>query len=451
MIADVAKLLVANALFLAAGLGVRRLVGSTHGARTASGVALSYLVGVASFGVLAQLALVAGFTLGRLEVIVLALVLLGTGLLRRPRPTGRRPARPARRGRETLLGLLAAAVLVAVGIQSLYEPLAAWDAWAFWIPKAKSIVLLNGLDPHFFATAPATTNPDYPLLLPALEAADFRFMGHFDLQVVHFQFWLVLVGFLSALPALLRDQVRPMLLRSLVVVLVCAPGLSLHAVSAYADVPLAAFVALAGVLGWRWLLLREPAALRLFGVFAAGALATKVEGRLFVVALVLSLAGIAARESLRRSCQPLAAGCLAALVAVMPWWTWMRVHGVHGAYHAELGSLGSHVDRLAPALASLLGHALDPVEWLVVLPAGAAALLLASWWRTDSRTAALVASTFLLSLGLLVATYWATSYAFEPHLRTSADRVVVAPVLLVAVFTPVLLESVLRSAEPARA
>src|SRR5205085_11146546 len=218
----------------------------------------------------------------------LAFALAALGLVRR-RPAPATPtASPSPHGREALLGLLAAAVLVAAGIQSLFEPLAAWDAWAFWIPKAKSIVLLNGLDPHFFATAPATTNPDYPLLLPALEAADFRFMGHFDLQVVHFQFWLVLVGFLSALPALFRDQVRPMLLRSLVVVLACAPGLSLHAVSAYAAVPLAAFVALAGVLGWRCLLLREPAALRLFGVFAAGALATKVEGRLFVVAPVLS-------------------------------------------------------------------------------------------------------------------------------------------------------------------
>ncbi|HYZ76892.1 MAG TPA: hypothetical protein VE596_05910 [Gaiellaceae bacterium] len=446
MIADVARLLAANLLFLAAGLGVRRLIGSTHGTRTASGVALTYLVGLASFGVLAQLLLVAGFALNTADVIGLTLLLLGAGLVRRPRIISPSPAPHIRGGRERLLALLAAAVLVVVGIQSLYEPLAAWDAWAFWIPKAKSLVLLNGLDPRFFA-APTTANGDYPLLLPAVEAADFRFMGRFDVQVLHLQFWLVLVAFLGALPALLRDQVRPVLLRSLLVVLACAPSLALHAQSAYADVPLAVFMAIAGVLGWRWLVLREATALRLFAVFAAAALATKVEGRLFVAALVLSLAGIAARESARRSCEALAAGLVAALAGIVPWWAWTHAHGIHGTYHADLAGLGSNVHRVGPAGASLLGHAFDPFAWLVLLPSGLAALLLASWWRTDHRTVALVVSTFLSSLGLLVASYWATPYGFEWHLHTSADRVVIAPVLLVAVLTPVLLESVLRSAD----
>jgi hypothetical protein len=447
MIADVAGLLLANALFLAAGFGIRRLLGSTLGAGSASGLALTYLAGLASFGVLAQLLLVVGLALSRVETVALALTLLGAGLVRQPRTPAARTASPPRRGRETLLGLLAAAVLLTAGVQSLFEPLAAWDAWAFWIPKAKSIVLFNGLDPHFFASAPPTTNPDYPLLLPAVEAMDFRFMGGFDTQVVHLQFWLVLVAFLVALPALLRDRVRPLLLRSLVVGLACAPALALHAQSAYADVPLGVFVAVAGLLGWRWLVLREAAALRLFAVFAAGALATKAEGRLFVAALVLSLAAVSARDSLRRSWEPLAAGGVAALVGIVPWWTWTHLHGIHGAYRADLAGLGGHVDRIGPTIASLLGHGLDPLQWLVVLPSGAAAVVLACCWRTDRRTAALVSSAFLLSLALLVMTYWATSYAFEAHLHTSADRVVIAPVLLVAVLTPVLLESVLESAD----
>jgi hypothetical protein len=445
MIAKVAALLLANALFVVAGFGIRRLLGSTHGAGTASGFALTYLVGLASFGVLTQLLLVAGLALNRVEVIALTLSLGGVGLVRRRRTSAARTASPSRRGRETLLGLLAAAVLVTAGVQSLYEPLSAWDAWAFWIPKAKSIVLFNGLDPHFFASAPPTTNPDYPLLLPAIEATDFRFMGSFDTQVLHFQFWLVLVAFLVALPALLRDRVRPLLLRSLVLVLACAPALALHAESAYADVPLAVFVALASVLGWRWLTLRDESALRLFAVFAAGALATKEEGRLFVAALVLSLAAVSVGDSLRRSWEPLAAGAVATLAGIVPWWTWTHLHGIHGAYRADLAGLGRHVDRIGPTIVSLLGHGLDPLQWLVVLPSGVAAVALASWWRADRRTAALLSSAFLLSLGLLVLTYWATSYAFEAHLRTSADRVVIAPVLLVAVLTPVLLESVLQS------
>ena len=444
MIGHTIGLLVANALFLVAGAGIRRLLGSTHGSGV-SGVGLTYLVGLASFGVVAQALLVAGFSLSRAEATVLCMLLLASGLVRRRRPRPRRTGF-ARGARATLLALVAAAVLVALGMRSLYEPLASWDAWAFWIPRAKSIVLFGGLNSHFLA-APATSNPDYPLLLPSVEATDFRFMGGFDTQVLHLQFWLVLVAFLGALPALLRDQVRPTLLRFAVVVLACAPSLALHAESAYADVPLAVFVALAGVLGWRWLVLHDGTALPLLVVFAAAAIATKVEGRLFVAALVATLAFLAARESLRRSGEVLAAGVAAALVGLLPWSIWLHVHGIHGAYHPELAGLGRHVDRIGPSVVSLLGRGLDPLQWLLVVPTGLAALLLTYRCGAERRTAALVAATFLLSLCLLVATYWATSYPFEWHLQTTADRVVIAPVLLLAALTPVLLESVLRSAD----
>jgi hypothetical protein len=445
MIADAALLFLANALFLGAGLGVRRALGSQHGWRTPSGIALSYLVGVACFGVLAQLLLVAGLSLTRVQAIALAVLLAGLGLLR-PRLAIPRTEVTARSVAGTLLLLLAAGLVLVLGVRSFYEPLASWDAWAFWIPKAKSIVVLKGLDARFFA-APTTGNADYPLLLPAIEATDFRFMRHFDTQVLHLQYWLVLVGFLGAVPALLRDQVRPLLLRFTVVVLACLPSLAFHAETAYADVPLAVFVALAAILGWRWLVLHDEAALRLFVVFAAAALATKVEGRLFVAALCLSLAAIAARESLPRSREIVGAGVLAALTGLLPWSIWLRAHDIHGSYHPDLAGLGRHVGRFAPSLGSLVAHALDPFAWLLVLPTGLAALVLASRRGGDLRAAAFLTSTFLSSVMLLAATYWATSYAFEWHLHTSADRVVVTPVLLVAALTPVLLESVLREAE----
>jgi hypothetical protein len=141
------------------------------------------------------------------------------------------------------------------------------------------------------------------------------------------------------------------------------------------------------------------------------------------------------------------AGVLAALIGWLPWSIWLRAHHIHGGYHADLGGLGRHVDRIAPSFGSLLAHALDPLAWLLVLPIGVAALVLASRCRGDVRAAVLLASTFVSSVALLAATYWATSYDFNWHLHTSADRVVVTPVLLVAALTPVLLESVLREAE----
>ena len=139
MIGDAGRLLVANALFLAAGLGVRRLMGSAHGGRTPSGFALTYLVGLASFGVVAQALLVAGFALTRFEAICVTLVLLGSGFFRPAGAAVPPVIRSRNRRHDALFTPLIAAVVVVVGIRSFYEPLASWDAWAFWISTLLTI------------------------------------------------------------------------------------------------------------------------------------------------------------------------------------------------------------------------------------------------------------------------------------------------------------------------
>jgi hypothetical protein len=52
---------------------------------------------------------------------------------------------------------------------------------------------------------------------------------------------------------------------------VFAPAVVYHAATAYADVSLGIFFALAAVCAWRWLVLGERQALRLLALFAAGA------------------------------------------------------------------------------------------------------------------------------------------------------------------------------------
>jgi hypothetical protein len=451
MIADTAGLLAANGLFLLAGLGVLRLARSTYGAGTPWRLALAYVAGIASMGLLAQLLLVLGLPLAAWQVALVSLLLFAAGLaVRSPEaaPGGSGRARSSRAGIVLLLG---GAVLGVAGVAAAFEPAATWDAWAFWIPKAKSIVAFDGLSPEFFR-AQTTANADYPILVPSLEAMDFRFMRTVDTQVVHLQFWLVLVGFLGSLPALLGDRVRQSILLPAAVTLMCAPSLVLQMGTAYADVPLGIFFAVAGIFGWRWLVLGEGRALPLFGLFSAAAMATKTEGRLFVAALVVSLLALSVRGSRRRAGQVASAGIVAAAFGVLPWSVWLRAHHVHGLYHADLRQLGSHAGRVAPATLALVGNALDPLHWLFVVPLGLAAVVVG--WRVDveRRGAALVACTFLLCLAGLVFVYWATPYEFAWHLRTSADRVVVAPVLFLAVLTPFLLESILRAApepEPA--
>ena len=44
-----------------------------------------------------------------------------------------------------------------------------WDAWAFWLPKAKSLLDFGGLDTAVGGFT-SFANPGYPPLVPALEA-----------------------------------------------------------------------------------------------------------------------------------------------------------------------------------------------------------------------------------------------------------------------------------------
>ena len=49
-----------------------------------------------------------------------------------------------------------------------------FDAWSFWVPKAKAIYFFGGLDEEFFTELPGAS---YPLLVPVLDAAAFHAMG----------------------------------------------------------------------------------------------------------------------------------------------------------------------------------------------------------------------------------------------------------------------------------
>src|SRR5205814_10167854 len=104
-------------------------------------------------------------------------------------------------------------------------PLNRYDAWAIWALKGHALYSFGWADPAVFAGhAYRFANLDYPLLLPSLEAIDFRAMGAFDTRIVHVQFLLFLVAALLALVALLRDVVPPLLLWVSVLALASAPA-----------------------------------------------------------------------------------------------------------------------------------------------------------------------------------------------------------------------------------
>ena len=82
--------------------------------------------------------------------------------------------------------------------------LQAYDAWAFWVPKAKAIYFFDGLDEQVFTTAP---NATYPPLRPILDAAAFHAMGGADIVTFHVQFWFLVVGAVAAIAGCLHRHV----------------------------------------------------------------------------------------------------------------------------------------------------------------------------------------------------------------------------------------------------
>ena len=331
--------------------------------------------------------------------------------------------------------VLRAATAVALAILALdlaVQPIWTDDAWSIWAIKAASIVELGGLDPEFLSSA-AVFNADYPLVVPVLELVAMRFAG-WPTELVPLQLGLVFLAFPAALVALLRDRVRPLLLWTVVIAVALAPTLQVQTASTVADMTLAAFFALAGAAGWRWVETGEREYLWLAGVFAAAAAGSKAEGLVFVALLFAALA-IASR---RRAAVLVGAG---ALLTLLPWELWARRHDLGNAIADAGGTDLGPVDRLPSAGFDLAKELADPSSWLALVALGCAAVVLA-FVRRERRAATFTAAVALGCLAAVLAAYWATPLDFDYHVATSVRRVITAPALFVAAMTPLLLSRV---------
>lgn len=497
MTAEVLALLFVNGCLLAAGAGVTRALGAwRRPGELATVLATSFLAGVAAFGVAAQLLYVLGFSMSAAQALVLCALLASTAALSRV-PASALGGRAPLTRLERVAALLVAIPLLLLAVDALYQPLASWDAWAQWTPKAQALVELDGLDADVFGNpAYADWHPDYPLLVPALEAFAFRF--GVGVRVIHLEFWLLLAAFAVSLLELLRPRVGPLLAWSAVLAIVWTPKIGAEALSANADMPLAVFLVLTAVAAWLWVSERSTAGLGLVGIFGAAALATKLEG-VIEVAIVLAVAlALALRHSRRRALLLAGAGAVT-LVGLVPWRLWTILGDVPATYAA--GSIVDNVLAIEPSRVPitallLLRQLFDPNVWLVLVPLALCAVLVAGLgFRRDRLALAVAASaTLLLVVGLvaafvipaysyqwrsvywllflpgvlaggvfvggigrgggspayvaasvggmfaaLVAFYLFTPYDFAWHLGTSTSRVVLPLGLFLAVFTPIVL------------
>ena len=236
----------------------------------------------------------------------------------------------------------------------------------------------GGLDAGFLQSA-SVFNPDYPLGVPVIELVAYRFCG-LPNELVPLQTGLLFVAFPFALVGVLRDRVAPLLVWVVALAIALAPSLQTQAASAVADVPLGAFFALAGVAAWRWIELGESEFLWLGGALAAAAVASKLEGAVFVAVLFVCL-GVAAPR-VGRPLRALVAVAVAVAVTAAPWELWSREHSLGNAF-SDAGGAGS-VDlldvtgRLPRAAEAIARELVDPSSWLALVVLAVVAFAIAA-------------------------------------------------------------------------
>ena len=330
-----AALLGANALMLVAGLGMLPLLGIARSWRLlVFRCGLAYLCGILLVGIVsAQLALV-HVSFGWIGLAVLAALSLGFCAWRlngTERPGRRRPNWIDGVGFAALIALM-----IDYGRAFRVAPLNRYDAWAIWALKGHALYTLGWADPVVFAGASYRfANLDYPLLLPSLEAVDFRAMGAFDTRLVHVQFLLFLVAALLALFALLRDRVPALILWLSLFALALAPAVFGQLLTGYADLPLALVFGVGTGAAGRWVITNERWALALATFCFAGTLLTKNEGSLFVLAVFLGL--LAAAHARWR---PLTVAAAVNVLLLLPWRIYVHDHNLRDINY----SLGDSFD-----------------------------------------------------------------------------------------------------------
>jgi hypothetical protein len=436
----IAALVVANLLLLVLGTGLLPLLRLAETRRELlTRLPLAYAVGVAAGGILAAHLSLVHVPVGRIGLPLLAAGALALGL-RRVWPAPPRRRLPWRQSEVAAVAVLGVTAAFAIPAARLYvvKPLVESDGWVIWGTRARTLF------EYGHPIAPVFTDPTFPalqhpLLLPALEALDSRFMGSFDGTLLHLQFLGFAAAFVGGAWILLRMHAPPLLLAATLLAIVTAPSFFLQLGTNFADIPLAMSLALGLAALAAWLRTGATGLLPATALFFGAAALTKNEGELFAAtAFVAAL--VVARAGQRR---PLAWAALATLALDLPWRIWIELHDAKIAeyslsYFFDLAYLADRRDRIWPSAHELLIQIWRRESWSYLL------LLIAFGFVSAFVLRRFRLALFgLLWLGLsfagLVAIYWISTNPLTNHLFNSSDRTIVTFLVAGALLVPVLL------------
>jgi len=334
-------------------------------------------------------------------VLVVPLVLVTGALVagaRRGRTAPRRASVRVGRGHVVAaVGIAASGILLeALFRVSRLSGLYWWDAWSFWVPKAKAIYFFGGLDVEFFTTLPGSS---YPPLVPVLDAAAFHAMGSPDVVTLHVQYWLLGVGLVWGLAGLLAERVPAWILWPFVLLLLVAPRIGPRLYITEADLLLDSLFVLAAVLVLLWSTDRLHWRLLVATALMGGMVLTKREGML-LAAILLAAAALAGAREWRYVLPRL--GLVAVVVAAVaaPWRIWYVARGVGGEAPAGGGlDPTANTERLWPAFRLAFDVLFSSAYWSVAVSVAIAALALSLLARSYPPAVFVGALVLLVTLG----------------------------------------------------
>lgn len=259
-----------------------------------------------------------------------------------------RPAPTPSYQRKNSLALLPAVVLIVwislkagfVIYGGLVFPIASQDTWWNWSGAAKFFFYTKGflLDPaneHFFG---AGYRPflSYPLLNPLMQLWTAFVMGQFHESLI--KAWSPVYYISSLIVVFFAVRREGGFYAGLVTALLlsAAPLMTIHAMDAYSDLPIAFYVLAGSIFFWRYMEEGITAGPALSGLFFAMAAFTKNEGIVYLAAGFLALTAFNLLEK-RRQWKSLAYFTIPAILYIGPWLLFKAYYGIGYGHGTGVG------------------------------------------------------------------------------------------------------------------
>jgi hypothetical protein len=311
-----------------------------------------------------------------------------------------------------------------IGWRLVTTPLASFDGSMMWAYKIQALFEFGTpANPAFVPAIAPHVHPEYPLLYPELQATAVRLAGTMDEPLLRLHAFALHVLLALAAYGLLRDRVRRALAGAAVAAVAFPSFVIGNVGDLYVDAILGWLVALAVLAAARWVEEDRPWLLVVATIFAAGAMLTKNEGLLGVVALAVGLAVATWRSGRWR---PLAAAGVIVVLAYLPWRIYRSIHGL-GDADFDLANLAhpafvSHRSGRVPGILVTIAERVV-LGWPVVT----AAALLALWFVVADRRVSLARLTVAWGLTLitgLTASYLLTVLVPGARLTANVERTI---------------------------